>query len=111
MSTSPGAPPGEGGTWVRPGPRSAPPGARPRLICLAYAGRGASGFQDWPRRLASAAEVCAIQLPAREERLHDAPVNDIAAFRRELLPELRPWLDGSFIPVFPWIGAPLRADL
>lgn len=99
--------------WVRPGPGTAPPGAprRPRLICLSYAGRGASVFQNWPGLLGAAADVCAIQLPAREERLNDAPVKDIARFLDDLLPALRPWLDGPFVLFGHCMGALLAAEL
>ncbi|OZM71803.1 hypothetical protein CFN78_18415 [Amycolatopsis antarctica] len=105
--------PGGGSAWVLPAPGVAPAGRplRPRLICFAYAGRGASVFQAWQGLLGDTADVCSVQLPAREERLHDAPVTEVAALRQELLPRLRPWLDGPFVLFGHCMGALLAADL
>ncbi|TDP93020.1 thioesterase II family protein [Labedaea rhizosphaerae] len=99
--------------WVRPGPGVAPQGrpARPRLVCLTYAGRGASGFAEWPRLLGDTADVLAVQLPAREERRTDPPVTDIDALRGQLLPELLPWLDGPFVLFGHCMGGLLAASL
>lgn len=99
--------------WVRPGPGAAPQGSpvRPRLVCLTYAGRGASGFADWPRLVGGTADVLAVQLPAREERRTDPPVTDIAALRERLLPELLPWLDGPFVLFGHCMGGLLAASI
>ncbi len=99
--------------WHRPGPGTAPPGqpARPRVVCLAYAGRGASVFADWPTLLAGTADVLAVQLPAREERRGDTPVTDTQTLRAELLPELLPWFDGPTVLFGHCMGALLAADL
>ncbi|HEX2514627.1 MAG TPA: thioesterase domain-containing protein, partial [Chloroflexota bacterium] len=40
--------------------------ARVRLLCLPYAGGGASAFRHWPDALTSSIEVCPVQLPGRE---------------------------------------------
>lgn len=99
--------------WLRPGPDVAPAGSpvRPRLVCLTYAGRGASGFAEWPKLLAGVADVLAVQLPAREERRADAPVTGIEALRTGLLPELLPWLDGPFVLFGHCMGGLLAASL
>lgn len=99
--------------WVRPGPDAAPPGSpvRPRLICLTYAGRGASAFNQWPHLLGGVADVLAIQLPAREERMADPQVDRIDALERQLLPELLPWLDGPFVVFGHCMGGLLAAAL
>ena len=53
--------------WISvPEPR---PQAPVRLFCLPYAGGGASVFRDWPAGLGDRAEVAAVQLPGRENRL------------------------------------------
>src|SRR5262245_29487970 len=53
---------------VRPRPNVS---ARLRLVCLPYAGGGASLFRLWPEGLPAVVEVCAIQLPGRETRLRE----------------------------------------
>ena len=58
---------------IVPEPR---PAARLRLICFPYAGGGASTFSLWPRALPSHVELCAVQLPGREERLSETPLTD-----------------------------------
>ncbi len=54
------------------------PGARVRLFCFPFAGGGASAYRTWQDELPASIEVCAVQLPARENRLGDAPVGDMA---------------------------------
>ena len=40
-----------------------------RLICFPYAGGGASIYRSWAEEISGDIEVCAIQLPGREEPL------------------------------------------
>jgi medium-chain acyl-[acyl-carrier-protein] hydrolase len=57
-------------SWVvRPEPK---PTARLRLFCFPYAGAGASLFLRWPEALPPFVEVCAVQLPGRENRLGES---------------------------------------
>ncbi|MCM4083105.1 thioesterase II family protein [Paractinoplanes hotanensis] len=58
--------------WVsHPAPR---PEAPIKLFCFPYAGGGASAFRQWAPRLAGA-EVAAVQLPGRENRLGERPID------------------------------------
>lgn len=47
------------------------PDARLRLFCFPYAGGGASIFRDWTSELGPEIEVCAVQLPGREQRIRE----------------------------------------
>jgi acyl transferase domain-containing protein/surfactin synthase thioesterase subunit len=90
-------PPAAGGSsaaWVvipRPNPS-----ARLRLFCLPYGGGGASAFRTWADGLPSGVEVCAIQLPGREERLQEAPIDRLEPLVEALVPGLLPYLDRPF---------------
>ncbi len=50
---------------------------RLRLFCLPYFAGGASIFNSWHELLPSDIEVCAIQLPGREERGDEKPYDDV----------------------------------
>lgn len=60
------------------------PAARQRLLCLPFAGGGASAYRDWQRELPLAIELCAVQLPGRETRIADPPIPRV----HELVPHL-----------------------
>ncbi|MDB9371991.1 thioesterase II family protein [Nodularia sphaerocarpa] len=68
------------------------PQAKLRLFCFPYAGGGASIFREWYKQLNSEIEICAVQLPGRENRLIEAPFNHlqplINALSQEILPNL-----------------------
>jgi medium-chain acyl-[acyl-carrier-protein] hydrolase len=55
---------------IRPSPQ-----ARVRLFCFPYAGGGGSVFFQWAFQLPELVEVCAVQLPGRESRFAESPVN------------------------------------
>ena len=61
--------------FVVPRPR---PDAAARLFCLPYAGAGASAFRRWPDAAGPEIEVCAVQLPGRENRIAEDPRFDVA---------------------------------
>jgi medium-chain acyl-[acyl-carrier-protein] hydrolase len=44
-----------------------------RLFCLPCAGGGASAFRTWRADLPASIDICPIQLPGRESRLHEHP--------------------------------------
>jgi acyl transferase domain-containing protein/surfactin synthase thioesterase subunit len=67
-----------------------------RLFCLPYAGAGASIFRSWAEILPSNIEVCAIQLPGREDRLGETPLTRMAALVKTLAPILQPYIEIPF---------------
>jgi medium-chain acyl-[acyl-carrier-protein] hydrolase len=48
------------------------------LICLPYAGAGASVYREWSDQLADVCEAIAVQLPGREERMAEGAITDMA---------------------------------
>jgi surfactin synthase thioesterase subunit len=57
------------------------------LICLPFAGAGASFFQDW-MPLTGTFEILAPQLPGREKRFLEEPYRDVETAISGILPEL-----------------------
>lgn len=83
-----------GNDWIlspRPNPR-----ARLRLFCFPYAGGGASAFCNWPVGLPSEIELCAVQLPGRENRFNEPAFTQISQLLHELVHNLQPFLDQPF---------------
>ncbi|HEY0193511.1 MAG TPA: alpha/beta fold hydrolase, partial [Kofleriaceae bacterium] len=72
------------------------PGAALRLICLPYAGGGASVFRTWPAALPPQVEVWAIELPGRETRAREAPLASRRALVQQLTEALMPRLHAPF---------------
>jgi surfactin synthase thioesterase subunit len=58
----------------------------PPVLCLPFAGAGASFYRPW-RKLARTAEIIPVQLPGREERLAEEPYTSVAEAVDELAPE------------------------
>lgn len=61
--------------WLGLPRKSAP--AVPSLLCFPYAGAGAVVFRPWQRLLEPAAAVVPVFLPGREQRLGEAPIDDL----------------------------------
>lgn len=61
-----------------------------RLFCFAHAGGGASAFRRWQALLPANIQVCAIQLPGRENRLGEAPWTNLIALAKHLSLLLQP---------------------
>jgi medium-chain acyl-[acyl-carrier-protein] hydrolase len=72
------------------------PQASIRLFCFPYAGGGASLFRTWPLLLPASIELCAIQLPGRENRLREAPFDQLEPLIQVLAAVLSPYLDRPF---------------
>lgn len=66
----------------------------PQLVCIPHAGAGAGAYRGWQERLGTAAQVLPVQLPGREYRLGEAPLDNIdtvvAALTGPALQVLRP---------------------
>jgi surfactin synthase thioesterase subunit len=60
--------------------------ARRRLFCFPYGGGGAAAFRNWQQGLADDIEVVAMQLPGRETRLRETPLDSIDAMVEACLP-------------------------
>ncbi|MGH8967293.1 MAG: thioesterase II family protein [Actinomycetes bacterium] len=53
------------------------PAVRLRLICLPPAGGGASRYRDWPAHFPDDVEIVSVQLPGRENRFHESPIESM----------------------------------
>lgn len=89
------------------------PVARPRLrlFCLPYAGAGASAFRDWPRLLPTDVELCAVQLPGRENRIREPVPARIDELLPSLVAAIRPLVDGPFVLFGHSLGAAISYEL
>ncbi|MET7990797.1 thioesterase domain-containing protein [Amycolatopsis sp. NPDC005232] len=66
-----------------------------RLFCIPYSGCGASMYRKWPRYLGDI-EVCAVQLPGRENRLREQPYGTYEELADDFAEALLPYLDRPF---------------
>jgi len=71
-------------------PFGVPAGPGIPLVCLPYAGGGASIYRAWKRSPPPGIEICPLQLPGREGRLREAPHRRVETLVAEILPALRP---------------------
>lgn len=78
-------------TFPQPNPQ-----ARLRLFCFPFGGAGASIFRSWANDLPSEVELCSIQLPGRESRLKEPPIERIELVIDALSQTLVPYLDRPF---------------
>jgi medium-chain acyl-[acyl-carrier-protein] hydrolase len=77
--------------WVK---RFRPPAeARLNLFCFPYAGGGASVFRTWCEGLPPDVETFALQLPGREGRLFETPLDDLSSLIDVLADVLVPYLE------------------
>jgi acyl transferase domain-containing protein/surfactin synthase thioesterase subunit len=67
-----------------------------RLFCFSHAGSGASAFNSWSDKFPAEIEVCPIQLPARENRIKEAPFTRLQPLIQTLTPLIEPYLDLPF---------------
>lgn len=67
-----------------------------RLFCLPYAGGGSSIFRKWAQGLPHNVEVCMLQLPGREGRLHEMPFQRLLPLAETLAEAMLPHLDNNF---------------
>ncbi len=71
--------------WVTPSPAT---GANLRIVCLPFAGGGASMFHPW--RSAKNIQICAVELPGREGRVAEEPPRHLRTLAHELASALEP---------------------
>ncbi|HCE70178.1 MAG TPA: putative thioesterase, partial [Ruegeria sp.] len=93
-------------TFPRPNPQ-----AKIRLFCFSYAGGGASTFRPWMQHLAPSIELCAVQLPGRENRLREAPLTRVDPIVDTLKQMLPAYFDKPFALFGHSLGAILAFEL
>ncbi|AKT41316.1 type I polyketide synthase [Chondromyces crocatus] len=80
--------------WIRrPTPR---PEARIRLLCFPLGGAGAFMYRSWASALPTSVELCSVQLPGREDRLNDPPVDSLSDLLDALVEIMPPLLDRPY---------------
>ncbi|MEV5718773.1 thioesterase domain-containing protein [Amycolatopsis mediterranei] len=93
-----------------PYPPAAPP--RPlRLFCLPPAGGGASGYRTWIGAFGPDVEVVPVQLPGRENRLHERPAGSAAELADRLVAPVLGRAGDRFAVFGHSMGAILAHDL
>ncbi|MCD9875953.1 thioesterase II family protein [Streptomyces guryensis] len=60
-----------------------------KLVCLPYAGAGASFYRSWSALAGDALEIVPLQLPGRERLIDEEPHRDVHKAVDALLPQLR----------------------
>lgn len=66
-----------------------------RLFCFPHAGAGASFYRSWAAGLPEA-EICAVQLPGREERFEETPFRQMDPLVESVVDALSSELDSPF---------------
>jgi medium-chain acyl-[acyl-carrier-protein] hydrolase len=87
------------------------PEASLRLFCFHSAGAGASIFRPWSTDLPPNIEVCAIQLPGRENRYKEPKFTNIVPLVHALTSALLPNLDRPFVFFGHSVGALLSFEV
>ncbi|MFE9749540.1 thioesterase II family protein [Saccharothrix saharensis] len=95
--------------WLRT--RTPRPSAELTLVCLPHAGGSASYYRDWGARLPASVETRVVQYPGREERLVDAPVDDMAAMADVLTDVLAPLFDRPVVLFGHSMGAAIAYEV
>src|SRR6266849_6378940 len=65
-------------------------GATVRLVCLPYAGGGASIYRSWPDGLPASIAVWPVELPGRETRFVEPVYTDLGTLASDLAEVLAP---------------------
>jgi medium-chain acyl-[acyl-carrier-protein] hydrolase len=85
--------------------------AKIRLICLPYAGGSASAYRSWLKYLPEDIELCAVQLPGRENRIGEPLLKDGLTIVKELLPTILEYQDKPYILFGHSMGAKICFEL
>jgi medium-chain acyl-[acyl-carrier-protein] hydrolase len=86
-------------------------GPRVRLFCFPYAGGGTLTFRSWPQTLPADVELCAVQLPGREQRLREPLVRNAVDMIDMIVPALRGHIDRPFALFGHSMGAVLAYEV
>ncbi len=69
------------------------PAARLRLFCFSYAGAGGAMYRTWLDALPPSIELCAVQLPGRENRFREPAFTSMQRLVETMVPALSPAFD------------------
>jgi surfactin synthase thioesterase subunit len=65
------------------------------LVCLPFAGAGATFFRKWRPLAPEQLTLVPVQLPGREEKFYEPPHTDVGKAMDEVCPAVLPLLDGA----------------
>jgi surfactin synthase thioesterase subunit len=82
-----------------------------RLFLFPHAGGGASAFRGWQSAFPPDAELCAVQLPGREDRFTEPPYRRLAPLLDALADAIAPLLDVPFAFFGHSMGAAIAFEL
>ena len=85
--------------------------ARTRLLCLPFAGGGASTYAGWIRLQPATVEVLPVQLPGREHRIGEPPYREMDALLDRLMETLIDPIAGEVALFGHSMGALVAAEL
>ncbi|MGW0838148.1 thioesterase II family protein [Streptomyces prunicolor] len=95
--------------WIARPQRMANPEVR--VFCFPHAGAGAAAFAPWARRLLPGAELCAVRYPGRENRIDEAPFQDLQLLVDALEQAVTPLADRPFLFVGHCSGSIVALEL
>lgn len=87
------------------------PQATARLFCLPYAGSGAAAFRQWAGLLPPTVELACVQLPGRESRMAERPLDRLIRLVPPLAQAMQPYLDRPFTLFGHSMGALISFEL
>jgi medium-chain acyl-[acyl-carrier-protein] hydrolase len=67
-----------------------------RLFCFPHAGGGAGSYRLWPAAFPDSIEICAVQLPGREQRHSEPAIRKIGPAADAAVDAMQPYLDRPF---------------
>lgn len=82
-----------------------------RLFCFAHAGGAAGVYRPWCHALPESIELFAVQLPARANRLREAPLTRLPDIVEAVVQALRPLLDRPYALFGHSMGAVLANEV
>ncbi len=91
--------------------RAPNPAAKLRLFCFPYAGGGAATYREWHQKLPGDIEVATVQLPGREWRIQETPLQSLQALAADALEGMREHLDKPFALLGTSMGGTLIFEL
>ncbi|NGO69523.1 thioesterase II family protein [Streptomyces boncukensis] len=89
MTTTPRSHAARRGGWIRRYHESR--GTGPALVCCPHAGGSASAYFSLSAALSGTADVLIAQYPGRQDRIGEAPLEDIGQLADQLAEALAPW--------------------
>ena len=67
-----------------------------RLFCFPFGGSGSSYYMSWSKQFEPDVEIVPVQLPGRENRLSEPPLNEMNSLIAEILPAVQGYLDKPY---------------